>query len=103
MRGSERGKGSQFQMLPMLYHQCISEQVRKFGLEFLDGKGTLNLQHIVIEALFLGMKWLTAISNVWDFFFETVSCGPGWLQTCSVPQDGLEFLILLPSSSKCWD
>lgn len=69
MRGSERGKGSQFQMLPMLYHQCISEQVRKFGLEFLDGKGTLNLQHIVIEALFLGMKWLTAISNVWDFFF----------------------------------
>lgn len=55
-------------MLPMLYHQCISEQVRKFGLDFLDGKGTFNLQHIVIEALFLGMKWLTAISNVWDFF-----------------------------------
>lgn len=36
-------------------------------------------------------------------FLEMVSCGPDWLQIYSVPQDDLEFMILLPSPSKCWD
>lgn len=72
-------------MLPMLYHQCISEQFRKFGLDFLDGKGTFNHQHIVIEALFLGRKWLTAI------FY----CMGGFLRWFHVAQAGFKLVVYL--------
>lgn len=32
-----------------------------------------------------------------------VSCILGWLQTFHVSEDNFAFLILLPSTSECWD
>lgn len=64
------------------------------------------IMRIIIKALFRGMNCWQQFSNVWGFcfvFLEMVSCGPDWLQICSVPQDDLEFMILLPSPSKYWD
>lgn len=98
--------------MPVLYNQCISEQICRFGLYFSDGKGTYNCQSIILKLcslvkvvdsnflMYVGFLFVRVVFLFFSFFlFEMVSCGPGWLQTCNVLQDGFEFLILLPSPS----
>lgn len=36
-------------------------------------------------------------------FWYMVACRPGWFWTCSIAEDGLGLMILLPLHSKCWD
>lgn len=40
---------------------------------------------------------------MWAFFFEAVSCSPGWPPTWYVAEKDLELLTLLSPPPKCWN
>lgn len=59
MCGSERKKKL---VSDALYDRSVHFRIgSQVWSDFLDGKGTFIRKHIIVEVLFLGMKWLTAI------------------------------------------
>lgn len=67
--------------MPVLYNQCISEQICRFGLYFSDGKGTYNCQSIILKLcslvkvvdsnflMYVGFLFVRVVFLFFPFFF----------------------------------